>query len=202
MPTGVYETYSALQSNLFVRLQIDEYRTSPSAGYTSTVLRFSDSRNPYTINSEVYTGLGNLMSVTNSNSELRVSSGELTIVISGIPNASLTGILYSRIKGSPVIVYRAFFDPITGAENAITGPYGRFVGFVNNYSIQEEYDVDSRTATSTVALICNSSVDVLQNKIVGRRTNPSSQKSFYPSDLAMDRVPTLKDSAFDFGAKV
>jgi hypothetical protein len=201
MPTGSFASYSALQSNLFVRINIEEYRTTAGGSYSNTVLRFSDNRDNFTINGENYLGLGNLMSVTSSSSELRVSSGELTIVISGIPDSSIAEIIHSRIKGSPVIVYRAFFNPTTGGTIPITGPFGRFVGFVNNYSIQEEYDVDSRTATNTLALICNSSVDVLQNKITGRRTNPRSQKAFYPNDLAMDRVPTLKNATFDFGAK-
>lgn len=201
MPTGSFASYSALQSNLFVRIDIEEYRTTPGGSYTSQVLRFSDNRVSFDINGESYVGLGTLMNVTSASSELRVSSGELTIVISGIPDASIAAIAYSRIKGSPVTVWRAFFDPTTGGDIPITGPFGRFVGFVNNYSLQEEYDVDSRTATNTLALICNSSVDVLQNKIAGRKTNPSSHQAFYPGDLSMDRVPTLKNAEFDFGAK-
>jgi len=198
---NLYASYDSLQSNLFVKVEIDQYRTTAGGSYTSTVLKFSDNRNSFDIDGESYVGLGNLMNVTNSSSELRVSSGELTIVISGIPDSSIAEIIHSRIKGSPVTVYRAFFNPVTGGTIPITGPFGRFVGFVNNYSLQEDYDVDSRTATNTLALICNSSVDVLQNKISGRRTNPRSQKAFYPSDLSMDRVPTLKNATFDFGAK-
>jgi hypothetical protein len=193
--------YSSIQTNLFVRLQIDEYRTSSAGAYTSQVLRFSDSRINYTINSEVYTGLGNLLGVTNSSSEIRPSSGELTITISGIPNTSIDEIVNSRIKGSPVTVYRAFFDVTTGTFiNFGSEAYGRFFGFVNSYSLQEEYDIDARTATNTIILICNSSIDVLNNKTSGRRTNPNSEKSFYPNDLSMDRVPTLKNATFDFGA--
>ena len=193
--------YSSIQTNLFVRLQIDDYRTSSAGGYSSQVLRFSDKRTNYTINSEVYTGLGNLLGVTNSNSEIRASSGELTITISGIPNTSIAEIVNSRIKGSPVNVYRAFFDVSTEAFiNFGSEAFGRFKGFVNSYSLTEDYDVNARTATNTIVLICNSSIDVLNNKTAGRRTNPTSQKLFYPSDLSMDRVPTLKNATFDFGA--
>ncbi len=194
-------SYTSIQSNLFVRIEIDDYRTSPSASYTSQVLRFSDARNNYDINGETYTGLGNLLAITSSVSELRVSSGELTITVSGIPNTSIAEIVNSRIKGCPVIIYRGIFDPTTGAPLDIpVNPLDRYRGFVNSYSLQEDYDVATRTATNTIALICNSSVDVLENKIAGRKTNPSSQKSFYPSDISMDRVPTLKGATFDFGA--
>jgi hypothetical protein len=193
--------YSSIQTNLFVRLQIDDYRTSSSGTYSSQVLRFSDKRSNYTIDGEVYTGLGNLLGITNSSSEIRTSSGELTITISGIPNTSIAEIVNSRIKGSPVNVYRAFFDVSNEAFIDFgVEAFGRFKGFVNSYSLTEDYDIEARTATNTIVLICNSSIDVLNNKTAGRRTNPNSQKLFYPNDLSMDRVPTLKNATFDFGA--
>jgi hypothetical protein len=43
-------------------------------------------------------------------------------------------------------------------------------------------------------------VNVLENKVAGRKTNPKSQKQFYPSDRSMDRVPTLKGATYNFGA--
>lgn len=194
-------SYASIQSNLFVRIQVDEYRNSPSGGYTEQVLTFSDMLTPYTINSEVYTGLGKLMSITSSKSELRVSSGELTITLSGIPNTAIAEIVNSKIKGAPVRVYRALFNSNTNQLLAVSpNPLGRYRGFVNNYSLNEEYDSDARTASNTLVLVCASSVDVLQNKVAGRKTNPESQKRFYPSDLSMDRVPNLENATFDFGA--
>lgn len=193
--------YPAIQSNLFVRIQVDEYRTSPGAAYSPTVLTFSDMLIPYTINSEEYTGLGKLMSITSSSSELRVSGGELTITLSGIPNTAIAEIVNSKIKGSPVRIYRALFDANTNQLLSVSpNPLGRYRGFVNNYSLNEDYDADSRTASNTLVLVCASSVDVLQNKIAGRKTNPESQKRYYPTDLSMDRVPALENSTFDFGA--
>lgn len=195
-------SYSNIQSNLFVRIQVDEYRTGTSGAYSAQVLRFSDYHGNFTINSEVYTGLGNLMGVTASASELRTSGFELTITVSGIPNTSIAEIVNSKIKGSPVIIYRALFDATTGSFlSAIAGnPLGRFRGFVNNYSLNEEYDVNTRTSSNTLVLVCASSIDVLSNKIAGRRTNPNSQKKFYATDVSMDRVPVLENATFDFGA--
>jgi hypothetical protein len=77
----------------------------------------------------------------------------------------------------------------------------RFIGFVNNMALDEEYDTENRISSNTVVLSCSSVVDVMQNKISGRRTNPASMKRFYSSDISMDRVPTLINSYFDFGAK-
>ena len=197
----VISDYKAIQSNLFVRIDVEYYKAAAGDSPSSEVLRFSDLRNSYTINGESYTGVGNLMNISTSSSELRNSSGELTITISGIPNTSIAEIVNSRIKGCPVRIYRALFDPVTGADLSITSNVlARYRGYVNNYSLVEEYDIDSRTSSNTIQLICASSIDYLQNKVSGRKTNPYSQKAFYPNDLSMNRVPTLESATFNFGA--
>jgi hypothetical protein len=100
-----------------------------------------------------------------------------------------------------VRIYRALFNAATGAYLDIEGnPLGRFRGFVNNYSLNEELDNTNKTATNTLVLTCASAANVLQNKIAGRRTNPESQKRYYPTDISMDRVPNLENATFNFGA--
>jgi hypothetical protein len=201
MGTPNLSSYSSVQSNLFVRIQVDEYSQTPGGPYTAEVLRFSDAITTYTVDSESYTPLGSLMAITASASELRVSSGELTITLSGIPDTSIAEIVNSKLKGAPVRVYRLFSDATTGTALSIDGnPSGRFRGFVNNYAINEEWDNLTRVATNTLVLSCASAVDVLNRKISGRKTNPESQKRFYPTDLSMDRVPNLENATFNFGA--
>jgi len=195
-------SYSSVQSNLFVRLEIEEYRTSPSGAYTSQVLRFSDRLGNHDIEGETYIGLGNLMGVTAVNSELRVSGNEMTVSLSGIPNTSIAEVLYSKIKGSNIKIWRALFNASTGEFlNIADNPVGRFQGFVNNFALTEEFDVENRSSSNTLVLTCSSVVDVLANKIAGRRTNPSSQNRFFPNDRSMDRVPTIENAYFDFGVK-
>jgi hypothetical protein len=41
---------------------------------------------------------------------------------------------------------------------------------------------------------------MIERRVTGRRTNPDDQKKFYPTDVSMDRVPTLVDANFNFGA--
>lgn len=190
-----------IQANLFVRLQVDEYRTTSSGSYSAQVLRFSDSNFNVDINSETYTPLGRLMNVTATASELRVSEYEVTVTLAGVPNSSINEILYSKIKGSPIEIYRGLFNPSTQALLSGLGdnPMLRFKGIVNNFSLNEEYDVDSRTSSNTLILTCTSDVSILSNKIGGRRTNPDSQKTFYPTDVSFDRVPNIKNTTYNFG---
>jgi hypothetical protein len=193
-------SYKSIQSNLFVRIQVDQYSTNGSS-FSAEVLRFSDLNTTFTINGEEYIGAGNFMGITPTSSEIKASGGEVTITLAGIPNTSIAEIVNSKIKGAPVRIYRAFFNSATGAFLNITGnPAGRYRGFINNYSLNEEYDPQTRTSTNTLVLVCSSAVEVLSNKIAGRRTNPESQKKFYPNDLSMDRVPQLENATFNFGA--
>jgi len=200
MPINL-SSYTAIETGLFVRIEVDYYKTSAGATPTSTVLRFSDYRGTVTIDGESYVGLGRLLNITPTVSELRGTTGSVTVTISGIPNTSIAEIVNSRMKGCPIKIYRVVFDPVTGTQLAITGnPAGRFFGIVSNYTLEEDYSVDERRSTNTIAMICTSNMEFLDNKVTGRKTNPSSMKQFYPSDVSFDRVPSLVGANFNFGA--
>jgi hypothetical protein len=195
-------SYSAIQSNLFVRINVTQYSTTAGGPYTTQVLRFSDRHESYTLNSESYQGLGNLVEVTQANSELRVTGDELTVTIAGIPNTSISEIVNSRIKGSSIQLWRVVFNPTTNVALAITGnPVGRFQGYVNNVTLQEEFDINGRTSSNLLILTCSSVIDVLNNKVAGRRTNSNSQNRYFPNDTSMDRVTAIENAYFDFGVQ-
>ena len=185
-------SYTSIQTNLFVRLDIPGYQ----------VLKFSDFSVPYTIESESYTALGQLLSISDSSSELRATPQEVTVAIAGIPNANVTDIINNPVKGSNIKIYRAFFNPSTGQLLSLAGnPAQKFQGIVSNYDITDELDMGSLTGTITVTLTCTNVVELLNNKVAGRRTNTVDQKTYYPSDISMDRVYALVNSNFNFGAK-
>lgn len=193
--------YSTVQTNIFVRIEVPEYKDTPNSAPRQEILRFSDLITPLDIDNETYLGVGNLMGITDSWSELRPTSGELIITLSGIPNSSILEITSSKIKGCAVRIYRAFLDPTTGLLLPLTiNPILRYRGFVNNFSLQETYEIEERSATNTIVLTCASAIDVLVNKYTGRKTNPSSQRRHFPGDKSMDRVPNLENATFDFGA--
>jgi hypothetical protein len=194
-------SYTAIETGLFVRIDVAYYKASAGATATSEILRFSDYKASVTINGETYLGLGGLVGISGTTSELRSSTSGLTITISGIPNTSIAEIVNSRLKGSPIEVYRVVFNPTTGAQLAIDGnPAGRFFGIVTNYTLDESFDIDARSSSNTIAIECASTSEFLNNKVTGRKTNPKSMKKFYSSDLSMDRVPNLVGANFNFGA--
>lgn len=184
-------TYRSIQTNLFVKLVIPSYQT----------LTFSDYHKSYTISGTNYTGLGQLLSVSNTSNNLRANPEELTIAISGIPSGNISSILNNKIKGSAIEIFRAFFNPTTGELLNIAGnPAGKFKGIINNFTIEDDLPEGSSTGSITLTLSATNVVDILNNKISGRRTNPIDQKALYPTDQSMDRVPALAKSNFNFGA--
>ena len=179
--------YKSVQTNLFVKMVVPGYAT----------LTFSDYHKDYDIGGVTYQALGELLSVTNTSDELRASRKEITVVISGIPTGNISEILNNRIKGSELIVYRGFFDPDTGELLPIVGnPAGKFHGVVSNYEIADDLSMGDDTGEITIALNVTSVVELLNNKVSGRRTNPID----FPNEASMDRVSALAKSNFNFGA--
>lgn len=197
-------SYTNIESGLFVEIICSKYRTTSSGSYTTTALRFTDRMQPYTVEGGYYSAVGQLLNITSTSSELRVSPNDLTVSISGIAtdSASLLQIIYSKFKGSTINIYRGIINSNTASLISMSGnPIGKFKGVITNYSLTEDYNFDNRISTNTISFNCASVVDVLDKKISGRRTNPENQKLLYPNDLSMDRVPGLVGSYFDFGVK-
>ena len=71
--------YGSIESNLFIKITL-----------TSSSLLFSDRLISTTIGGDTYVGLGKLLSVSGSNSELRSSGQELTIGISELSKIGLS----------------------------------------------------------------------------------------------------------------
>jgi hypothetical protein len=192
--------YRAVQSNIFVKLTIQEYASDYGRAYTPNILTFSDDTVTRNINGVDYLPLGKLMGISQTSSDLKVTGNQLNITIAGVPNSSIFEIVNSKIKTSAIEVFRAFYNPTDGTLLPITpNPIGRFIGIVSNYSLEEQWDSYNKSSTNTLILVCSSQVDILGKKIAGRCTSPSSMKKFFPNDASMDRVPVLEKATFDFG---
>jgi len=193
-------SYAAIQTALFVKIDVPDFE----------VLRFSNFNRPYTIGGETYTALGTLLSISDSQSELRTIAGDLSIVISGIPNTTIGNFLNQKIRGSAVTAFRVIFDTnsqtVVVAGNPLAqsqgSPIGRFTGIVDNFSIEEEFNSAAVSASSTILITCTSTVELLSNKMAGRRTNPTDEKFFFPNDVSMDRVLKLSKANLNWGAPV
>jgi len=181
-------TFKSVQENFFVELNIN-------GSYT----RFSDYDVTELIDGDSYTALGSLLGITNTTTDLRANNSQLTISISGIPATNLALVHNANIKGSYVTMWRRFYDPSTAIVMLTneTNPQVQFKGMVTNFSIQEKW---SQSPTFTLNLEVQSIIGQLLVKTSGRRTNPVDENKYFPNDKAFDRVPTIRNSNYNFGA--
>ena len=197
-------SYKNIQIAILFKLTIAKYRVEPTDTPVEKILRYISMPYPTAYGLDgTYLPLGNLMDLSDSQSNIRATSQQTTLTISGIPTNSIKEILNSSIKGSKIEIFRKYYDPETGLRLEDTIPYaGRFKGIVNNYGVTEDYNVVEKIATNTIQLTCSSVVDMLMNKLSGRRTNGIDQHALYPGDVSLDRVTKLSASNYHFGAPV
>lgn len=174
----------------FVKLTIyNEYGNTAN----NNVYTFSSSYQEETIDGLIYSPLGGLLAVGVQQRDIRATSADTSVSLSGIDGNNMAIVLGSLIRGSKLEITRGFYNN----NYILTSNAKRFTGIVTNYNISEErQDQDDNF---TITLNASSFKSVLENRIAGRKTNSESWKETNPTDTSMDRVPSLSDRAFDFG---
>ena len=174
----------------FVKLTIyNEYANTAN----NNVYTFSSSYQSETIDGQTYTPLGGLLGIGIQQRDIRVTSADTSISLSGIDGNNMAVVLGSKIRGSEVEIIRGFYNN----NYILSNTAQRFTGIVTSYNISEErQDNDDNF---TITLNASSFKSVLENRIAGRKTNSESWKEFNPTDTSMDRVPSIADKQFDFG---
>jgi len=164
------------------------------------VYTFCNAASPITVSGITFTNLGSLLNIGEIKRETKATSGDLTISLTGVDGANVAVILGADIKGSLVEIWRGFFD---SNNQILTTPtlqfFKRYQGYVNNYSITEDWNQELRSRIATCSLSCASFRTILQNRISGLKTNPTVWKNYYSGDTSMDRVPVIASTYFDFG---
>jgi len=176
----------------FVRLTV---------GNAATVYTFCNAAAPITVGGITFSNLGALLSVGDVQRDIKATSDDMTIQLTGILPANIGIILGNDIKGSLVEVWRGFFD---SNNQIITTPttqfFKRYQGIINSVSITEDFNTQLRQRIATCSIACSSMRRVLENRLSGVKTNKSSWQFIYPNDTSMDRVSEISNTYFDFGA--
>ena len=181
---------SSINSAEFVKLTVfNDYSNIAN----TSVYTFSSAYKSEVIDGTTYLPLGGLLAVGAQNRDLKVTSGDTMIALSGIGAQNIILVLDTKIRGSEVEVTRGFYN----ANGALGNTYLRFTGIITSYAIQE--DREGQDDNYTVTVSASSYKTVLNNRIAGRKTNEESWKFFNPSDTSMDRVYGISGVQFDFG---
>jgi hypothetical protein len=176
----------------FVRLTV---------GTAATVYTFCNAAAPITVDGITFSNLGALLSVGDVQRDIKATSDDMTIQLTGINPANIAIILGSDIKGSLVEVWRGFF---TSNNQIITTPttqfFKRYQGIISGVSITEDFNSELRQRIATCSIACSSMRRVLENRLSGVKTNQSSWQFIYPNDTSMNRVAEISNTYFDFGS--
>lgn len=171
-----------------------------TVGTAATVYTFCNAAAPITVGGITFNNLGALLNVGDVQRDMRSTSDDMTIALTGIDPANIGLILSNDIKGSIVEVWRGFFD---ANNQIITTPttqfFKRYQGIINSVSITEDFNSELRTRIATCSIACSSMRRILENRLGGVKTNQSSWQFLYPGDTSMNRVATIANTYFDFG---
>jgi hypothetical protein len=172
-----------------------------TVGNAATVYTFCNAAAPITVGGITFANLGALLSVGDVQRDIKATSDDMTIQLTGIDPTNVALILSSDIKGSLVEVWRGFFD---SNNQIITTPttqfFKRYQGIINSVSITEDFNTDARTRVATCSISCSSMRRVLENRLSGVKTNQNNWQFIYAGDTSMNRVSEISNTFFDFGA--
>lgn len=190
--------YSYIHQASFVFINIPNYGPLRMSTYDVPISIQEDDGTYHT-----YSPNGILLSISEFNNELKPSRNDVTISLAAIDQSFVAGMMDYSLKGSEVIIRRAFFNTQTGVMLNIPGnPSRRFSGVIANYSFNDEFNDLSQTTTTTISVSCSSIVSVFEQKITGQKTNSSQRQRLYPGDMSFNRVATIANTNFDFGKPV
>lgn len=154
------------------------------------------------ISTTPFTALGQLVKVNNVQRDIKSTANETTITLVGVDVAMLGIVLNAKIKGSSIDLWHGFFDSnnqlITSSGDG-TGVYKYFSGYVNSFSISEQWMEEARQYVGVVTISASSFQLVLQNRVSGRYTNDNSWQSVTPNDTSMNRVNFVSTINYLFG---
>ena len=172
-----------------------------TVGTAGTVYTFCNAAAPITVGGNTFSNLGALLSVGDVQRDIKATSDDMTIALTGIASANISLILSSDIKGSLVEVWRGFFD---SNNQIITTPttqfFKRYQGIINSVSITEDFNAEMRTRIATCSISCSSMRRILENRLSGIKTNQNSWQFIYAGDTSMNRVSEISNTFFDFGS--
>ena len=151
-----------------------------------------------------FDGLGALVGIGDVQRDIKSTANQTSVSLVGIDTALLGWVLSQEIKGSQITMWKGFFNTdgtlITGGGTG--GLYQYLYGYINNFSIGEQWMEEARMYVGTINVTASSIQIILQNRVAGRFTNDQSWKFYNPTDTSMARVGFISTIYYPFGKEV
>ena len=153
------------------------------AEFDSGDLRFWTGVGEIMFNDEVYTGSGNLLSVSEIKEGVNIEAYGATFSLSGIPSSLLALALNEDYQNRPITLW---FGVLDDNLQMISNPFILFKGKMDVMQIDESGETASISIQAENRLI-----DLRRAKV--RRYTPEDQKTEYPNDRGLDFVASLQE---------
>ena len=188
----IQDTYNIRMAD-FVRV------TTPSETFL-----FATTPNQITVpevDANEFNGVSALVQIGDVQRDIKSTANETTATLVGIDSALLGWVLGLQVKGSLIEMWHGFFNEnneliTTGGTG---GLYKFFTGYINSFSISEQYMQELRSYIGVITVSASSIQIILQNRTAGRFTNDNAWQFFNPSDTSMDRVASVETIVYFFG---
>jgi hypothetical protein len=173
--------------------------TTPTATYRFTTA--PSNTTVAAVDATAFDAVGVLIKVGEAQRDIKSTANETSIAMTGIDTAMLGWVLGQSVKGAKIEMWHGFFDTngalITAGGSG--GLYQFFNGFINSFSISEQWMEDARAYVGTISVSASSIQLILQNRVAGRYTNNNSWQFFNAGDTSMNRVNFIETINYQFG---
>ena len=160
--------------------------------FPSGTLRMWTGLGEETIDSETYTGLGNLIGISKveESEELRATGLELTL--SGVPSSLLGTILTDSYQGSPVTVFMGFLTESSTGVTIVADPFTVYKGQADTMNINEDGE------NLVVSLKVENRIIALEERR-NRRYTEEDQKISHSTDDSLRFIAGLQNKEISWG---
>lgn len=193
------DNIAPLQNTNVIRMADFVRVTTPSETF-----RMATTPSPLTIpaiDSQPFDALSGLIAIGDTQRDIKSTANETTITLVGIDQAWLSWVLSQEIKGAQIEMWHGFFDE-NGAlitTGGTGGLYKFFTGYINSFSISEQWMEEIREMVGTITVAASSIQIILQNRTAGRYTNNNAWQFFNAGDTSMDRISAIETLNYFFG---
>lgn len=153
------------------------------------------------VDANPFNGVSSLVKIGDVQRDIKSTANETTATLVGIDTALLGWVLGLQVKGCLIEMWHGFFNS-NGAlitTGGTGGLYKFFTGYINSFSISEQWMEDLREMTGVITVNASSIQIILQNRTAGRFTNDNAWQFFNPGDNSMDRVAAVETIVYFFG---
>lgn len=184
-------TRQGLDTSIVNRLGADEQAIfiAVKAEFDSGTIRLWSGIGDASIDSETYTGAGDLLSISNVEENLELKSNGLTISLSGMDTTVLDYALTENYQNRYITLFLGY---LMGGTNEVAGTLTLFKGRMNTLTINDNPNGSTITIDAE-----NRLVDL--DRPSNFRYTKESQNFLHNGDTAFNRVASLQDKEIVWG---